>query len=80
MRPIEKIADALASMAQSKREQALISGMVRAPLQSDLNKLRGDVWLQAYCAALNCSGITHTEAAKCGDNAVNAYMTRFLNS
>lgn len=75
---LARLAEAAERMAKNGFDLVTMAGAVKAPLMSDRDERRSHVWLSAYCAAVNCEGITHTNATRCADGALEQFEKRFL--
>ena len=74
----ERLVECLEQIAQNGRDANRIAGMISAPVLSERDKLRADVWLKAYCAALNCLGVNTSEAKSCAERAVTNFEQKFF--
>lgn len=77
MKAIDRIADSLSRLSDAQRDlanRAMFAGLTG----EDSRRVKGSVWMKAYCAALNCEGVKHGDAVVCADKAVTEYTTRFL--
>lgn len=74
----ERLVECLEQIAKNGREANHIAGIISAPVLSERDKVRADVWLKAYCAALNCLGVNTSEAVSCAEKALTHFEKKFF--
>jgi len=75
-----RLVECLEAIAQNGRDANRIAGMITAPVLSERDKVRADVWLKVYCASLNCVGVNTNDAKNCADKGLKLFEEKFLNS
>ena len=75
---LTRLACAAELMAKNGQAMVATAGFIKPPALSERDTHRAHAWLQVYCAALNCDGVSTSTAISCADRALVQYESRFL--